>query len=253
MPDPKTAETVSTETVQTTPVTTTPEAAAPTVADDFQNAVAQEVKRQMSGIQEMILAKAAAAQQGGSLDQPTLKWAEALAMTFKELADQGNPTAIKAVPPDEMKRREAAHQQLLKMLEDAYERGDKPHYSLVRTVYLADRKIEAEFVNPMTKRREPQIIYWPDIPNDAMRPANAIAKQIYAKWKETLGDVPSDMPIPPAKRAFLDAATKVVVRGETTAQDEVSPRPGSVDPHLRIPRDTVQVFGTAAPPVVITG
>lgn len=253
MPDPKTAETISTETPAAPPVTIETEVVRQNATDDFKSAVAAEVQRQLSGIQEMILSKAAADQKVGNLDQPTMAWAQALAMTFKDLADQGNPTAIKAVPPDEMKRREAAHQQLLKMLEDAYERGDQPHYSLVRTVYLADRKIEAEFVNPMTKRREPQIIYWPDIPNDAMRPHNAIAKQVYAKWKETLGDTPADMPIPPSKRAFLDAATKVVVRGESTVQDEVYPRPGSVDPHLRIPRDTVQVFGTAAPPVVITG
>jgi hypothetical protein len=124
-----------------------------------------------------------------------------LALTLAEVNNQGQPNKV-VVDPIVMRQRAEAHERMVKLLVEAHAnaqaaaaRGDtaeerrwKPRYRLLKESYLGDR-----VVNPFRVGRDkeaiPQEITWSRAPNLSMKPLNAIAKEVFAEFRASIGNV----------------------------------------------------------------
>jgi hypothetical protein len=110
-----------------------------------------------------------------------------LALTLSEVNNQGQPNKV-IVDPIVMRQRAEAHERMVKLLVDAHAHGEKPRYRLLKECYLGDR-----VVNPFRVGRDkeaiPQEITWSRAPNLSMKPLNAIAKQVFAEFRASVGNV----------------------------------------------------------------
>lgn len=125
-----------------------------------------------------------------AVDEATRSLFGQLALSIADMANQGSGRT-KPVSPAVMQQREAAAQRCRDLVEAARERGDKPEYRVVAKIYFNERLIE-----PFRKEsgREgtvvAQEIVWTGIPNEALRPLNAVAEEIYAAYRESIGSMP---------------------------------------------------------------
>ena len=153
----------------TTPMHETPE---------FKAAVAEAAKAEVAKAFEEIKAQAGlGAEMKGMFSE--------LIGQFQEANEQGRPKT--KVPPEEMRRREAATQRAWELIAAARKRGDQPEYKLIAPVYLNER-----LVQPFTRAEKggkviQREITWTGMPSLAMLPVNKTAEAIYAAFKESLG------------------------------------------------------------------
>lgn len=124
-----------------------------------------------------------------------------LALTLAEVNNQGQPHKV-VVSPQVMRTRADAHRRMVALLVDSNEkaeearaRGDRdgaarwrPRYRLLKECYLGDRVVNPYRVG-RNKEAVPQEITWSRIPNLAMSPLNDIAKQVFAEFRASIGNV----------------------------------------------------------------
>lgn len=175
---------------------------------------------------------------------------EQLALAIAEISDQG--TNRKRVAPEILAQRAKAHQEAIEILNGIRENNLQPEYALVSHVYLNERLIPPFMPGPNKTPVRTQIIYT-GMPNDAMRPLNDIAKELYAAYRRSIGSVEEKIK-GADKRPLWMTQGGVVIKGEPRAQRrEVAAPPEFSDlVDIKTQDDPtapeVQVLGTVAPP-----
>lgn len=123
---------------------------------------------------------------------------QTIAMAVAEISDQG--TSRKRVAPEILASREAAEKKCHELIRQAHLKvkearhsGNKdqesvwsPEYKVVSKVYFGERMIEPFRRNP-DKSVVAQEIIWFGVPNDALRPVNPVAVEIYEAFKDSVG------------------------------------------------------------------
>lgn len=156
------------------PITETPE---------FKAAVALAAKSAVEQMQAELLASLKQPAPSGDASASGLM-AE-LAMHIATLNEQGG--GRKRVSPEVLAERAKAHEQAISLILEARKRGLKPEYQLVAKVYLNERMVEPFRMDSATKRPIPTQIVWSGMPSEAMRPLNAVARDIYKAFKASIG------------------------------------------------------------------
>lgn len=170
------------------------QAAAMTASPQFQEAVNTAVQAAIGPLMMQLEAARAIA---GTANQSVDKGLMAdLAMSIAELTTQG--TGRVKVSPEVMRMRQDAREKMVNLIIEARAKGTDPHYTLrnkitmnegwVGGVYRGDRLVEP-FYQGQDKLAHPTIICSYDIPNDAMVPHNDVAKEIFAAYRESVGNV----------------------------------------------------------------
>ena len=119
-------------------------------------------------------------------DDPT-DLMQKLAMHIAELTDQGSGRKPRE-SPEVVQRREKAHDRMVELIKKARAEGRVPAYRLVNKTVLAEQLIDPFFLGP-DKIPRPTEIEWFGKPNDAMQPISDAAREIYAAYREWVGDV----------------------------------------------------------------
>lgn len=206
----------------------------------------------------------------------SLSFARQMALAIAELtdADQGR----KRTPPAELALRararadmDAAIAKVRRKAEDYMATtggkdpgADAPLYLAIGKSYLDEQLIIPFEVDPATKKPYPVSFVWMGVPNEAMRPVNEPAKEIYAFFRRSIGDEASEAPSPPGP-GWITAGGLVIqgIHGMPVSmgQHRAAPDPesmlsglyqrgpGEFDPR----RDRINILGTAAEPARQTG
>lgn len=214
--------------------------------------MAEAAKNAASEVATELLAKAAKSDDAGKAAPDMEAFAsmfDRMAMAIAEISDQG--TARKRVAPEVLAARARAHEKMVKLINAAREGGAEPEYRLVAKTYLSERFIEPFMPGP-DKRPIPTEIIWKGAPNQAMRPLNKVAKEIYAAFQESVGTQEKLNGVD--NRPFAMTPGGVVVKGlpaasrreipqDLLADDLIMPG-GNIDPTA----SHVRVLGTVAAP-----
>ena len=244
------------------------EAAKPvdTSSPEFQTAVAfasqAAVDKAMGPVNEM-LARIAAAQPSATTgaEYDAQKLFSQMALAIAEISDQG--TNRKRVAPEILAQRTRSHALMIEAIIEAKrahdERGEeRPKYRAIGKMYLNERFIEPFTQDPATKKPVPVELYWSGVPNEVMRPMNAVADGIFKHFRDSIGSVDKTQ----EQTALWISAGGLVIVGEGPARRAVgemdeSGRPApslpAFDDDLSIPGQTdptkpfVQVLGSVAP------
>lgn len=108
-----------------------------------------------------------------------------LAMAIAGMTDTG--AGRRVIPPLEAKKREDAALRMGDMLNKiAADTKLLPHYKIVSPTWLDGQLLEAQVPDGDTRWKYNEVI-WRGCPNAAMRPINAIAKELYAVYLESIG------------------------------------------------------------------
>jgi len=228
-----------------------------TTSPEFQAAVAAAAR---DAAKQAVAELLAAAPRSSAGDPEGL--IERLAMSIAELNDQG--AGRKRVAPEVLQRRAQHLARAAEIITEArrlHQDGklsEMPRYKLIAKVYLNERFLEPWTKDNVTKKQKQTEIYWLGMPNDAMRPVNQLAEQIYREYREGMGgaSVASDKTIPPVvpdKRTYLTPSGLVVV-GEAPASLQAHGRVDFKD-ELDLPSDPhdpnaefINVLGTVHAP-----
>lgn len=176
-----------------------------------------------------------------------------MALAIAEISDQG--TDRKRVAPEILAQRAQAHKRAVQLLEFAAKEGLKPEYRVVSKIYFNERFVEP-FRRLADKSVVPNEITWTGMPNDALRPINDIAKQIYTAYRESIG-APVDLQTRDNRPVYVTAAG-MVVKGDAPKRSTLGNGTGTDVPQFgddlgvkSDPRDPtapfVNVLGTVAP------
>lgn len=91
------------------------------------------------------------------------------------------------IDPAVIQARETARTRMFELIAEARRNGDEAVYVLVGKVWL-----DNQIVEPMWVRDDKVVVatevIWLDVPNDAMRPVNHVAKEIHAAYIESVGN-----------------------------------------------------------------
>jgi hypothetical protein len=108
-----------------------------------------------------------------------------LAMAIAGMTDTGNGRRV--IPPVEAKRREDAAARMGDILNRiSKDTSLRPHYEVVSHTWLDNQLIEPWISNGADKFKRNEII-WRAAPNSALRPVNAIAKELFNAYLESIG------------------------------------------------------------------
>lgn len=129
-----------------------------------------------------------------------------LALELAELTSQNS--GRKYIAPEILRQRAQAGERMMDLIKQASDKRQLPTYRLTNKVHLDDQVVEPFFVGSDHVAR-PTEIGWPHVPNDAMVPINDVAKEIYAQWLASVGNVEK----PVADPKFGVTAKGLVVKG----------------------------------------
>lgn len=129
------------------------------------------------------------ANQGGVTRQGDASFAEGLALAIAQLSHQGVGTS-KKVDPAVLKARDDARKLMTERIMEARTDGQVPLYELRNKIYFDETMVDPVYVDPATKEQRPTQIEWPGVPNEAMIPANDVAKGIHAAFSDSIGVAP---------------------------------------------------------------
>ena len=171
-----------------------------------------------------------------------------LALAIGEISDQG--TSRKRVAPEILAARAAAEVRMVERLMKARADGEKPEYRLISKTWLNERMIEPFRVGA-DKIPVPTEIIWTGKPNDAMRPINDVAKEIFAEFRAATGRVEAISGAD--NRPLFVTAGGLIVKGDPPARRTVAAvHEFADDLEQRAPNDPrvdlVHVLGTIHPP-----
>jgi hypothetical protein len=187
--------------------------------------------------------------------------ADQIALSIAELSDQG--TNRKRVAPEILASRAKAYEKLIKQLSEARDRadvaldaGDKveaarwlPEYRVAAKTYLTDRIVEP-WRRGANNELVPTEIIWRGIPNNSLRPINAIAIALFSTFQAWVGTEG----LLRAEDSFMTPGG-VVIKGEAPAgsrlavSDEQRPSDLEIMADPSDPTAThIRVLGTIAEP-----
>lgn len=126
---------------------------------------------------------------GAAPASDTEAFARSLAGAIASLSDQ--TSRVKRVAPEEMERRAAARERMVAAILRFRDAGVVPSYVLKHSTYLDEQFIEPTYVGP-DKTLRARTIEWAGVPNQAMRPANEAAREIFAAFCESIGQPVTD-------------------------------------------------------------
>ena len=166
-----------------TPITETPE---------FKKAVADAVAAAVPDIVARLTA-------GGATTSADQGFAERLSMAIAQLTDQG--TGRRHIAPEVLRAQSAQRKKMLDLIleariawSEARARGDEaamaaamPTYTLRAKVFLDEVRVDPFWIDSKTHMQMPTQIDWPSVPNEAMIPANDVAKTIFAAFSGSIG------------------------------------------------------------------
>lgn len=218
-----------------------------TLTPEFQRLVAEAVAKALPD-----LAKAGTV--GLGVDEATKAFFSQFALSVAEVADQG--THRKRVSPEVMARRKAAAEKCEKLIADARVAGLKPEYRVTAKIYFNERLIEPYRRGP-DKSVVPQEIIWTGMPNEALRPLNKVAEDIYEAYRESVGSTEKLRSIKgshggivaPDNRPYSMTPNGLVVKGEISPKAVIGPidADGPIDNNDPNAAE-VHVLGTVAAP-----
>ncbi len=247
----------------TDPVTETPRkpgrpkktAAVPvTETQEFKDAVSAAATKAAAEILASLTAN-----QGGQTRQGDAGFAEGLAMAIAQLSSQGTGRA-KPVAPEVIAARNAAREEMTRLIVDARANGQVPTYKLRNQIYFAETLLQPVYIDPASKEQRPTEIDWLGVPNEALIPSNDVAKAIYQAFSNSIGVVQIDSTKFIKPEHYAVTASGLVIRGGSLATQPLRPVEvgGGNDAHaeegLRVHRGdggkakTINVLGTVASP-----
>lgn len=110
--------------------------------------------------------------------------ARTLAMEIARISDQG--TNRKRIAPEVLIAREEARVRMEGLLIEAHASGLVPEYELKQAVYLDEMLVAPVFVDRNHVQRATRIA-WPQVPSEAMRPVNEVARAIFQQFLLSIG------------------------------------------------------------------
>ncbi len=149
---------------------------------EFQDAVRVAVEAATSEILKKV--SVARIEQDTPVPGDEMKWARMMALAIAEVADQG--TNRKRVAPEILEARRVARERMVDLIIAHRARGSVPSYQLKNKVYLDEILVEPVWIGA-DHRHYPTEIDWPGVPNEAMRPMNDAAKEVYQAFSESIG------------------------------------------------------------------
>ncbi len=196
------------------------------------------------------------------------QWARSLAMAMSEIADQGSGKPPR-VAPEILEQRRIAAEKMQRLIIEARARDDVPVYQLKNKMqlYIADKG--PAIVEPIWRGNDhihyPTEIESYGVPNLSMIPVNPVAEEIFAAYRDSVGNVPAGLKFgadDDMNPTLAMTAGGVVVRGgaaqalfRSTGREEMGipggkPRDDMVGIRRNQPARTkqVNVLGTIHPP-----
>lgn len=195
----------------------------------------------------------------GATDEATRNFFSLMALQIAEISDQG--TNRKRVAPEILARRAEALERCENLIRKAYKDGLKPEYRVISKVYFNERLIEPYRRNP-DKTVVPQEIVWTGVPNDALRPINKVAEEIFQAYRESVGSTEKLRSlkgshggiVAPDNRPVWMTPGGLVVKGDAPPKAFVAPKLNFGD-ELEVADNNdpnapeVRILGTIAAPV----
>lgn len=174
---------------------------------------------------------------------------ESLALSINELVDQGRPNQKRTVAPAILAMRANARNAMTVAILKTRARGIVPEYALTGNVYLSETWIKATWVASDHVERQRRI-KWPGVPNQAMRPMDDAAVEIYRLFCESIGASPAPLAKDPLTAGFKilgqDGNPPELGQGQGALGDDAVQIGG------RAPQDAIvrpiHILGTVADP-----
>ena len=238
-----------------------------TESPEFIEALAR-VKAEMHAEFEPLIAAFRQSRGEAAVEGDNMSFARQMAMAIAEIADQ-DVNKPKRVPPEEMAKRARARSQMDEAIAVARRKAedyktttgqkrdpgpDAPLYLATGKSCLDDRLVEPFEVDLATKKPYPVTFIWMGAPNEAMRPVNEAAKEIFGFFTESIG---GKTEIVAAQAQSWISAGGLVIQGihgtpvnrvapnpEELAGDLYQRGPGQFDPR----RSELNILGTIAEP-----
>ena len=233
----------------------------PDVQKVIQAAAAQAAAEAVA--QMKLAAPVPVASQGFDINESTKQMFSEMALAIADMANQGSGR-VKPISPQVMQQRAEATKRMDTLIQEVHVRikrakddGDRdqeevwtPTYRVVSKIYFNERLIEP-FRRLNDKTVEANEIQWTGEPNDALRPTNKIAEQIYEEFKASRGSSvqikgADNRPIWVTKGGLVvkgDAPAKAYVAAPTDYKDNLGVKDNN-DPNAPF----VNVLGTIAAP-----
>lgn len=186
---------------------------------------------------------------------------QSFAENMSAISAQANHKPV--VAPAVKRARDAGYARMVELIVEAKANGHPPRYGLKATIQLNTRDgpvlLDPFWRDEVTKKAEPTIIEWPNVPCDAMEPKNAVAQAIYDAFLQSNTNVEG---IGHREDAIgITAKGRVVYGNVVHAKEEI--RPGDnmareMEPDFNILRGAdhhrrsvhKRVLGTTADPFV---
>jgi len=195
-----------------------------------------------------------------------------MALSIAEMTHQGDKRQ-RPLDPKVMAAREEAKRQLDILLMDirgrvheaktksyaseadrtAAVRSVTPKYRAISKVHFDDRIIDPFRRNEATKRAEPIEFYWLQEPNDALRPMNPIAEEVFNLFRQSRGTL-TKIEKAAVKPAWMTDGGLIIegdkspvrrgVESQAPLRDSALDIPGYVDPEAEF----IHVLGTISDP-----
>ena len=109
-----------------------------------------------------------------------------IAAAVAEISDQG--THRKRVAPEILTQRAKANERMIELLMKVRKEKLQPEYKVVSKIYFGERVIDP-YRRGADKSVIAQEIVWTGAPNEALRPVNKIAEQIFDAYRESIGSM----------------------------------------------------------------
>jgi hypothetical protein len=206
-----------------------PKRVPPEVQAALNDAVGKAIAEKLAAFAPQIgAAKAGEVVDGGTVDSSAIDpLFRQMAAAFAELVDQnGDGGKPKRIPPEVQARRDSARDRMFASLErmrsnikKLAETGQKgaaraatPRYRALTKLYLNERMIEPFRMDPSTRQPVPVEFFWTGPPNQAMRPINEAALEIFGHYRDWIGGVDTGA----VKKGWVSPKGVVVLIGETS-------------------------------------
>lgn len=175
--------------------------------DEFKAAVAAAASK----VAADILATMQTAQHGQTRPGDAT-FAEGLALAIAQLSNQGVGRA-KTVDPAVLKARDDARKVMTELIVNARASGETPSYELRNKIYFDEVMVDPIYIDPVSKEQRPTVIDWPGVPNEAMSPANDVARGIHKAFLDSIGVAPINQSKFIRPEVFGVTANGLVVHG----------------------------------------
>lgn len=156
-----------------------------TQTQEFKSAVQEAATAAAAEAMAKLMAdfKPASDDRGASVDSESDAWAKRLATYIANLSDQRD--GRKFVAPEIVEDMRRARDRMHALLHAVRDRGLRPEYTVIAKTQLNEQLIEP-FTQTDDRKVKATHIVWTGVPNEAMRPLNDVAKEIFAAFSDSI-------------------------------------------------------------------